>query len=86
MHRFVFVNGTWDQSNGLRAGASMKIDDVRAEDAYVTDENAVQQLLRSTNYSSSSTDLDFVKDVRITANDSSSSITDTSKIFNTEPK
>ena len=44
-YRFVFVNGTWDQSNGLRAGASMKIDDVRAEDAYITDENAVQQLL-----------------------------------------
>ena len=83
-YRFVFVNGTWDQSNGLRAGASMKIDDVRAEDAYITDENAVQQLLRSTNYSSSSTDQEFVKDVRITANDSSSSITDTSKIFNTE--
>ena len=83
-YRFVFVNGTWDQSNGLRAGASMKIDDVRAEDAYITDENAVQQLLRSTSYSSSSTDQEFVKDVRITANDSSSSITDTSRIFNTE--
>ena len=83
-YRFVFVNGTWDQSNGLRAGASMKIDDVRAEDAYVTDENAVQQLLRSTSYSSSSTDQEFVKDVRITANDSISSITDTSRIFNTE--
>ena len=83
-YRFVFVNGTWDQSNGLRAGASMKIDDVRAEDAYVTDENAVQQLLRSTSYSSSSTDQEFVKDVRITANDSSSSITDASRIFNTE--
>ena len=83
-YRFVFVNGTWDQSNGLRAGASMKIDDVRAEDAYITDENAVQQLLRSTSYSSSSTDQEFVKDVRITANDSSSSITDASRIFNTE--
>ena len=83
-YRFVFVNGTWDQSNGLLAGASMKIDDVRAEDAYITDENAVQQLLRSTSYSSSSTDQEFVKDVRITANDSSSSITDTSRIFNTE--
>ena len=83
-YRFVFVNGTWDQSNGLRAGASMKIDDVRAEDAYITDENAVQQLLRSTSYSSSSTDQEFVKDVRITANDSISSITDTSRIFNTE--
>ena len=83
-YRFVFVNGTWDQSNGLVAGASMKIDDVRAEDAYITDENAVQQLLRSTSYSSSSTDQEFVKDVRITANDSSSSIIDTSRIFNTE--
>ena len=50
-----------DQSNGLRAGASMKIDDVRAEDAYITDENAVQQLLRSTSYSSSSTDQEFLK-------------------------
>ena len=83
-YQFVFVNGTWDKTGFRRAGASMLIDDVRAEDPYKTDENAVQQLMRSTSYSSSSTDQEFVKDVRITANDSSSSITDTSRIFNTE--
>ena len=83
-YRFVFVNGTWDQTGGRLAGASMLIDDVKAEDPYTTNDTAVQQLMRSTSYSSSSTDQEFVKDVRLTANDSSSSISDTSRIFNTE--
>jgi flagellin-like hook-associated protein FlgL len=83
-YRFVFVNGTWDQSGGRLAGASMLVDDVKAEDPYTTNDTAVQQLMRSTSYSSSSTNQAFVKDVLITANDSSTSITDTSRIFNTE--
>ena len=83
-YRFVFVNGTWDQSNGRAAGALMYIDDVRAEDPYETQDSAVQQLMRSINYSSSSNDQEYVKNVLITANDGSTSISDTSRIFNTE--
>ena len=83
-YRFVFVNGTWDQSGGRLAGASMLIDNIKAEDPYVTDDSAVQQLMRSTNYSSSSNEQEYVKNVLVSASDSSNTITDTSRIFNTE--
>ena len=82
--QFVFINGTWDQSQGRVAGASMQIDDIRAENPYEITDEAVQQLMRSVNYSSSSNDQEYVKDVAINANDGTTTLSDTSKIFNTE--
>ena len=82
--QFVFINGTWDQSQGRFAGASMQIDDIRSENPYDITESAVQQLMRSVNYSSSSDDQEYVKDVALEANDGTTTLTDTSKIFNTE--
>jgi hypothetical protein len=83
-YQFVFINGTWDMSGGKLAGASMLIDDIRAERPYEITDTVVQSLMRSTNYSSSSNDQEYVKDVLISANDGSDTISDTSKIFNTE--
>ena len=83
-YQFVFVNGTWDKSGGKLAGASMLIDDIRAERPYEISEAAVQKIMTSTNYSSSSNDQKYIKDVLVRANDGSSTISDTSKIFNTE--
>ena len=82
--QFVFVNGTWDKSQGRFAGASMQIDDIRSENPYEITESAVQQLMRSVNYSSSSNDQEYVKDVALEANDGTTTLSDTSKIFNTE--
>jgi hypothetical protein len=82
--QFVFVSGTWDQSQGRRAGAAMQIDDIRAENPYEITESAVQQLMRSVNYSSSSNDQEYVKDVALETNDGATTLSDTSKIFNTE--
>ena len=82
--QFVFINGTWDQSQGRFAGASMQIDDIRAENPYEITDSAVQQLMRSINYSSSSNDQEYVKDVALEANDGTTTLSDTSKIFNTE--
>ena len=82
--QFVFVNGTWDMSQGRLAGASMQIDDIRAENPYEITDDAVQQLMRSINYSSSSNDQEYVKDVAINANDGTTTLSDTSKVFNTE--
>ena len=62
----------------------MLIDDIRAERPYEISEAAVQKIMTSTNYSSSSNDQKYIKDVLVRANDGSSTISDTSKIFNTE--
>ena len=83
-YRFVFVNGTFDRSGGLVVGADMTIDNIESEKQYSIPDDAVQQLLRSTSYSSSSDNQHFVKDVTISANDGADTISDTSKIFNTE--
>ena len=82
--QFVFITGTWDKTQGYYAGASMQIDDIRAENPYEITDSAVQQLMRSINYSSSSNDQEYVKDVDLEANDGTTTLTDTSKIFNTE--
>ena len=65
-------------------GADMTIDNIESEKQYSIPDAAVQQLLRSTSYSSSSDNQHFVKDVSISANDGTNTISDTSKIFNTE--
>ncbi len=83
-YRFVFVNGTFDRSGGLVVGADMTIDNIESEKQYSIPDTAIQQLLRSTSYSSSSDNQHFVKDVSISANDGTNTISDTSKIFNTE--
>ncbi|MDC0042761.1 hypothetical protein OAJ10_03280, partial [Paracoccaceae bacterium] len=83
-YRFVFVNGTFDRSGGLVVGADMTIDNIESEKQYSIPDAAVQQLLRSTSYSSSSDNQHYVKDVTISANDGTNIISDTSKIFNTE--
>ena len=59
----MFVTGTWDESQGKKAGASMSIDNIRAENPYKITDEAIQQLLRSTTYSSSSDNQKYVKDV-----------------------
>ena len=83
-YRFVFVNGTFDRSGLRGVGANMTIDNIESEKQYSIPDTAVQQLLRSTSYSSSSDNQHFVKDVFISANDGTNTISDTSKIFNTE--
>ena len=83
-YRFVFVNGSFDKSGGFLLGANMTIDNIESEKQYSIPDAAVQQLLRSTSYSSSSDNQHFVKDVSISANDGTNTISDTSKIFNTE--
>ena len=83
-YRFVFVNGTFDRSGGLVVGADMTIDNIESEKQYSISDAAVQQLLRSTTYSSSSDNQHYVKDVTISANDGANTLSDTSKIFNTE--
>ena len=83
-YQFVFVNGTWDMSGGKLAGATMLIDDIRAERPYTITDSAVQKLMTSTNYSSSSNDQKYIKDVKVIANYVSDESEDTSKIFNTE--
>ena len=83
-YQFVFVNGTWDMSGGKLAGASMLIDNIKAERPYNITDSTVQKLMTSTNYSSSSNDQKYIKDVLVRANDGTNTISDTSKIFNTE--
>ena len=83
-YQFVFINGTWDMSGGRKAGASMQIDDIRAERPYTITDNVVEKIMTSTNYSSSSNDQKYIKNVLVRANDGSNTIRDNSKIFNTE--
>ena len=83
-YRFVFVNGSFDKTGYRGVGADMTIDNIESEKQYSIPDTAVQQLLRSTTYSSSSDNQHYVKDVTISANDGTNTIQDTSKIFNTE--
>ena len=83
-YRFVFVNGSFDKTGYRGVGADMTIDNIESEKQYSIPDAAVQQLLRSTTYSSSSDNQHYVKDVTISANDGTNTISDTSKIFNTE--
>lgn len=53
-YRFVFIVGTYDKTGGLAAGADMTIDNIRAENAYSIEENAIQALLRAVHYENSS--------------------------------
>ena len=85
-YRFVFVTGTFDRSGGRAVGASMTIDNIRAENPYNITNDIVQKMLRSIKYSSSSNNQKTVKDVQIKLNnkDDVVSLIDTSKIFNSE--
>ncbi len=83
-YQFVFVNGTWDMSGGRKAGASMLIDDIRAERPYTITDSVVEKIMTSTNYSSSSNDQKYIKDVKVIAKNVTDEDEDTSKIFNTE--
>ena len=85
-YHFVFITGTYDKTGGTVAGADMTIDNIRAENPYDITNEIVQKMLRSVKYSSSSTDQKTVKDVQIKLNnkDDVVSLTDTSKIFNSE--
>ena len=83
-YRFVFINGSFDKTGGKGIGADMTIDNIESEKQYSISDAAVQQLLRSTTYSSSSDNQHYVKDVTISANDGTNTLSDTSKIFNTE--
>lgn len=85
-YRFVFVNGTWDWSQGRYAGADFNIDNIRAELPFNITSDIVQDLLRDISYSSSNNNQASVKDVRVTASTKNNTATfvDDSKIFNTE--
>ena len=85
-YRFVFVTGTFDRSGGRKVGASMTIDNIRAENPYDITSDLAQKVLRSIKYASSSNDQATVKDLQIKLNskDDVVSLTDTSKIFNSE--
>ena len=50
-YRFVFIVGTFDESGGEQAGASMRIDNIVAEFPYSISEDAVAALLQSAHYS-----------------------------------
>lgn len=85
-YHFVFITGTYDKTGGTVAGASMTIDNIRAENPFDITDDVVQSVLRGINYSSSSNDQASVKDVRVTAATDGNvvSLVDDSKIFNTE--
>ena len=85
-YHFVFITGTYDKTGGTVAGASMSIDNIRAENPFDITDDVVQSVLRGINYSSSSNDQASVKDVRVTAatDGNAVSLVDDSKIFNTE--
>ena len=85
-YRFVFVTGSFDRSGGQWIGASMTIDNIRAENPFNISNDVVQTVLRSINYSSSSDNQASVKDLLVTLNnkDNLISLTDESKIFNSE--
>ena len=85
-YRFVFVTGSFDRSGGQWIGASMTIDNIRAENPFNISNDVVQTVLRSINYSSSDNNQASVKDVLVTLNNKNDeiSLTDESKIFNSE--
>ena len=80
------MTGTFDRSGGRAVGASMTIDNIRAENPYNITNDIVQKMLRSIKYSSSSNSQKTVKDIQIKLNnkDDVVSLIDTSKIFNSE--
>ena len=53
-YRFVFIVGTFDESGGRRAGAGMTIDNIRAEDPYNIEADAIQEILRALHYENGS--------------------------------
>ena len=83
-YRFVFIVGTHDKTGGLQAGADMLIDNIVAEEPYKITDSIVEKIMTSTNYSSSSNDQKYVKDVKVISNYATAQDEDTSKIFNTE--
>jgi len=83
-YRFVFIVGTHDLTGGKLAGADMTIDNIIAEKPYKITDSIVEKIMTSTNYSSSSNDQKYVKDVKVISNYATDQDEDTSKIFNTE--
>jgi VCBS repeat-containing protein len=79
-YRFVFIVGTYDASGGRAAGASMTIDNIRAEDPYSIPSSAIQQFVRSVAYQSTSEAPAASKSINITTNNGSTSSTDTSVV------
>ena len=67
-YRFVFIVGTHDKTGGLQAGADMLIDNIVAEKPYKITDSIVEKIMTSTNYSSSSNDQKYVKDVKVISN------------------
>ncbi len=57
-YRFVFITGTFDKSGGKAAGASMTIDNIRAEDPYPINDWVVESIIRAVQYSNDSDDPD----------------------------
>ena len=49
-YRFVFINGTYDESGLRRAGASMTIDNIVAEDPYAIEQDALTALNQAIQY------------------------------------
>ena len=73
-YRFVFIVGTFDETGGLHAGASMRIDNIVAEFPYSISEDAVAALLQSAHYSTdASTTLTGSKTVTSTLRNSDDS-------------
>ena len=62
----------------------MLIDNIVAEEPYKITDSIVEKIMTSTNYSSSSNDQKYVKDVKVISNYATAQDEDTSKIFNTE--
>ena len=85
-YKFVFVTGTFDRSGGRAVGASMTIDNIRAENPYAITNDVIQAVLRAVSYSSSSNQQATVKTISAIANTKNDvvSLIDESKIFNSE--
>ena len=75
-YRFVFAVGTYDLTGGKEAGSNMKIDNIRAEDPYDIEQNAVSELLQALHYSNLSETAASTKVLSTSLND-----TDTDEVI-----
>lgn len=68
-YRFVFISGTYDQSGGNQAGASMFIDNIRVEKPFVTD-SIVTEIAKQISYVNTSENPNLDKVVTISTKNS----------------
>ena len=72
-YRFVFIVGTFDKTGGLKAGASMRIDNIVAEFPYSISEEAVSAMLQAVHYRNDDTVSSGTKTITTTLRNSDDS-------------